>query len=268
MEIESEKTEEDALNEVVDKVCRQIRSRVEKRVWGKGRKEGNEEYVRAIRRFKRKKNENTNLEEYLEKRYSWFCDSMMLENVSNCYMEFNTEASELSVSEDLKQVETSYLDIRRSQRDEWRNMSAKILTKGIAALKEQKYRKARDLFRDALKFDPESERARSFHAEALKAAEREENRASRTKFEQYRDKSCNRNKNGLSGRVGQKRNRSEAEDDSNKIDEELRRRISGGDAMLLRRMIIEERNREKSKKMKKKKKKKKKKRKKEEERFS
>ena len=88
----------------------------------------------------------------------------MLQNVSKCYMEFNTEASELSVLEDLKPVETSYLDIRKSQRDEWRNMSVKLLTQGIALLKEGRFKKAASLFRDALKFD----RSRSGQGSTMK----------------------------------------------------------------------------------------------------
>ena len=258
MDGKNERAEEALLGEIVDGLCKRIRKRVEGKVWGNGLQGGEEvddSVVKALRRFKRKSGD-TDLEEYLERRYTWFCDSMMLQNVSKCYMEFNTEASELSVLEDLKPVETSYLDIRKSQRDEWRNMSVKLLTQGIAALKEGMYRKAASLFRDALKFDPESEVARNYYAKALKAER--ENRTTQTKFKQYRDE----HRNGFSERVGQKRNRSEATDDtiSSSIDEELRRRISNGDAALLRRMITEERDRKKRKKAKKKKKKKKKRR--------
>eukprot|EP00938_MAST-03A_sp_MAST-3A-sp1_P004873 g4873.t1 len=151
MEGKNERAEEALLGEIVDGLCKRIRKRVEGKVWGNGLKGGEEvddSVVKALRRFKRK-SEDTDLEEYLERRYTWFCDSMMLQNVSKCYMQFNTEASELSVLEDLKPVETSYLDIRKSQRDEWRNMSVKLLTQGIAALKEGMYRKAASLFRDA-----------------------------------------------------------------------------------------------------------------------
>ena len=254
MEGKSERTEEIVLGEIVDRLCKRIGARVEGKVWGNGLKRGTEaddSVAKALRKFKRKKSEDTDLEEYLESRYTWFCDSMMLQNVSKCYMEFNTDASELSVLEDLKPVETSYLDIRKSQRDEWRNMSIKLLTQGIAVLKEGRFKKAASLFRDALKFDPESERARNYHEKALKAAERD-NRTSQTKFKRHRDERSD----GFSERVGQKRNRSD-DTTSSSIDEELRRRISNGDAALLRRMITEERNRKKRKKTKKKKKKKK-----------
>jgi len=250
------------LDDIVGDLCKKLGPKVEakKDVICRTRERygvGREEFEAATRRFVKRKRDSS-LEKYLEK-YSWFSDPNILQIVADRYMDFNNDASELSVSEHLKPVKTTYLDIRRSQREEWRRTAIAITQKGKRALKSKLFHEAYRLFSDALRFDPQSEEASRGQEEAKRAIRREPRRG-------FPEKDRNNTTTSLSTAhiiPGTSNKRKRPEESPKDLDQELRERLGMLtshciDHALLQRIMAEASNSESSSSRKKKKKKKKK----------